>query len=305
MTVLSDLLHLLDLVPVLLRVTTPILLAALGIHISQRAGVLNLGAEGMMLSAALAAVLASAATGSPWIGLACALLTGALLGLLLSVAIHGLKSDLILSGIAFNMLASAGTTLLLYMLTGDKGLSGSLSSGTLPSLALPVIADIPVIGTLLSGHHVLTYAAFVLAPVVALVMTRTPFGIHLRAVGENAEAASTAGIDVVRMQVSALVLSGLFAGAAGAFLSMGYVSWFSQNMSAGRGFVALAADLMGQGSAYGTMAASLLLGAADAIGISLQGKGLPAELLQAMPYLVPIVALVIHARARRKRPVHS
>lgn len=305
MTAFFDLVHLLDLVPVLLRVTTPILLAGLGVHISQRAGVLNLGIEGMMLSAALAAVLASAASGSPWIGLLGALATGALLGLLLSLAVHVLKADLILSGIAINMLASAGTTLILYMATGDKGMSGSLSSGTLPSLTLPFIANLPVIGPLLSGHHVLTYAAFLLVPAVALAMTRTPFGIRLRAVGENAEAAATAGIGVVRMQVAALVLSGLFAGAAGAFLSMGYVSWFSQNMSAGRGFVALAADLMGQGSAFGTMAGSLLLGAADAVGISLQGKGLPAELLQALPYLVPIVALVLHARSRKRRALHS
>jgi simple sugar transport system permease protein len=305
MMALPDVAQLLDLVPVLLRVTTPILPAALGVHISQRAGVLNLGIEGTMLSAALAAVLASAATGNPWIGLLGALAIGALLGMLLSLAIHVLKADLILSGIAINMLASAGTTLVLYMATGDKGMSGSLSSGTLPSLTLPLVADLPVLGKLLSGHHVLTYAAFLLVPAVTLLMTRTPFGIRLRAVGENAEAAATAGIDVVRMQVTALVLSGLCAGAAGAFLSMGYVSWFSQNMSAGRGFVALAADLMGQGSAYGTMAASLLLGAADAVGISLQGKGLPAELLQALPYLVPIVALVIHARTRRKRALHS
>ncbi|NML75672.1 ABC transporter permease [Rhizobium sp. S-51] len=305
MTALADISHFLDLVPVLLRVMTPILLAALGVHISQRAGVLNLGIEGMMLSAALAAVLASAASGNPWVGLVGALLTGALLGMLLSLAVHILKADLILSGIAFNMLAAAGTTLVLYMLTGDKGMSGSLSSGTLPSLSLPFVADLPVLGRLLSGHHVLTYVAVLLVPVVAIAMTRTPFGIRLRAVGENPEAAATAGIDVVKMQVAALVLSGLFAGAAGAFLSLGYVSWFSQNMSAGRGFVALAADLMGHGSAWGTLAASLLLGAADAVAISLQGKGFPSELLQALPYLVPIVALVIHARARKKRALHS
>ncbi|PSJ53627.1 ABC transporter permease [Mesorhizobium ephedrae] len=301
MTFLETIAHIVDLVPVLLRVTTPILLAALGVHISQKAGVLNLGVEGMMLAAALAGVLASAASGSAWVGLAGALATGAVLGFLLSFAIHVLKADLILSGIALNMLAAAGTTLVLYMLTGDKGMSGSLSSGVLPSLAIPLIADIPVLGRLLSGHHVLTYLAFAMVPVVAVLMMRTPFGIRLRAVGESAEAAATAGIDVARMQIAALVLSGLLAGAAGAFLSMGYVSWFSQNMSGGRGFVALAADLMGYGSAWGTMAASLLLGAADAFVISLQGKGIPSELLQSLPYIVPIVALVIHARARRKR----
>lgn len=300
MSDLFDLSAVIALVPVLLRVTTPILLAALGVHISQRAGVLNLGIEGMMLAAALAGVVVSAWTGSAWIGLLGALLTGLLLAAMLAVAVHGLKADLILAGIALNMLAASGTTLVLFMLTGDKGMSGSLASKVLPSVALPVIADIPVLGTLLSGHHVLTYLAFLLVPVVAITMMRTPFGIRLRAVGENAEAAATAGIDVVRMQVVALLLSGLLAGAAGAFLSMGYVSWFSANMSAGRGFVALAADLMGYGSAWGTMLASLLLGTAEAVVIALQGRGLPSELLQAVPYIVPVIALVIHARRRHK-----
>lgn len=300
MSNLFDITSVIALVPVLLRVTTPILLAALGVHISQRAGVLNLGMEGMMLSAALAGVVVSALTGSAWIGLLGALFAGLVLAGMLAVAVHGLKADLILAGIALNMLAASGTTLILFMLTGDKGMSGSMASQVLPSLTLPLIAGIPVLGTLLSGHHVLTYLAFVLVPVVAITMMRTPFGIRLRAVGENAEAAATAGIDVVRMQVVALLISGLFAGAAGAFLSMGYVSWFSQNMSAGRGFVALAADLMGYGSACGTMLASLLLGTAEAVVIALQGKGLPSELLQAVPYIVPVIALVIHARRRHR-----
>lgn len=300
MSDLFDLSSIIALVPVLLRVTTPILLAALGVHISQRAGVLNLGIEGMMLSAALAGVVVSAFTGSAWIGLLGALLIGLVLAGMLAIAVHVLKADLILAGIALNMLAASGTTLILFMLTGDKGMSGSLASQVLPSVQLPLIADIPLLGTILSGHHILTYVAFLLVPVMALTMMRTPFGVRLRAVGENAEAAATAGINVVRMQVAALLLSGLLAGAAGAFLSMGYVSWFSANMSAGRGFVALAADLMGYGSAWGTMLASLLLGTADAVVIALQGRGLPSELLQAVPYIVPVIALVIHARRRHK-----
>ncbi len=256
--------------------------------------------EGMMLSAALAGVVVSAFTGSAWIGLLGALLIGLVLAGMLAIAVHALKADLILAGIALNMLAASGTTLILFMLTGDKGMSGSLASQVLPSVQLPFIADIPLLGTILSGHHILTYVAFLLVPVMALTMMRTPFGVRLRAVGENAEAAATAGINVVRMQVAALLLSGLLAGAAGAFLSMGYVSWFSANMSAGRGFVALAADLMGYGSAWGTMLASLLLGTADAVVIALQGRGLPSELLQAVPYIVPVIALVIHARRRHK-----
>jgi len=295
-----DLASLITFIPAILRVTTPILLAALGVLISERAGVLNIGVEGMMLSGAFAGVVVSAATGSASLGFLAALVVGGALGAVLSFAVHVLKSDLILSGIALNMAAAAGTTLLLFMLTGDKGMSGSLSSQVLPSLTIPGIAGIPVLGPLLSGHHILTYAAFLAVPGVGLFLMRTPMGLRLRAVGENPESAEIAGINVRRVQVGALVASGVFAGAAGAFLSMGYVSWFSQNMSAGRGFIALAAEVMGHGSASGTMFASLLLGIAEAASIALQGAGLPSELMQTVPYLVPVIALVVHARRRQR-----
>ena len=295
-----DLASLIAFVPAVLRVTTPILLAALGVLISDRAGVLNIGVEGMMLSGAFAGVVASAATGSAAVGLVAAILAGGVLGACLAGAVHVLKADLILSGIALNIAAAAGTTLLLYMLTGDKGMSGSLASQVLPNVTLPVIAGIPMLGPLVSGHHVLTYAAFLAVPGVGLFLMRTPFGLRLRAVGENPEAAAIAGIHVVRVQVLALVASGAFAGAGGAFLSMGYVSWFSQNMSAGRGFIALAAEVMGHGGASGTMLASLLLGTAEAVAIALQGRGLPSELMQTVPYIVPVIALVVYARRRQR-----
>lgn len=296
-----DLMGLVGFVPAILRVTTPVLLAALGVLICDRAGVLNIGVEGMMLSGAFAGVVASAATGSAAAGLVAAILVGGLLGALLATAVHVLKSDLILSGIALNIAASAGTTLLLFLMTGDKGMSGSLASQVLPKVTIPGIAELPVLGTLLSGHHVLTYAAFLAVPGVGLFLTRTPFGLRLRAVGESPESAAIAGINVVRVQTAALVVSGAFAGTGGAFLSMGYVSWFSQDMSAGRGFIALAAEVMGHGSASGTMFASLLLGAAEAIAVALQGRGLPSELMQSVPYIVPVIALVVYARRRQRR----
>ncbi len=294
----------LALIPAILRISTPLILAGLGVHISSKAGVLNIGIEGMMLAGALAGVVVSALTQSAWLGFGAALLTGALLAGLLSVVIHLLRADLVLSGIALNMAAIAGTTLALFALTGDKGISGSLPSLVLPSLTIPVLHDIPVLGPILSGHHMLTYLGLLAVPLVALLVTRTPFGLAMQAVGENREAAAATGIPVLRVQVSALLISGLFAGAAGAFLSMGYVSWFSQNMTAGRGFIALAADVMGFGYAWGTMAAALLLGATEAITLSLQGFGVPSELLQAIPYLVPVLAMVIHARHNRLHKDH-
>ena len=290
---------LIGLVPAILRVSTPLILAGLGVHVSSRAGVLNIGIEGMMLAGALAGVVVSALTQNAWLGLVAALMSGAALAALLSGAIHLLRADLILSGIALNMASLAGTTLALFAITGDKGISGSLPSLVLPSITIPLIDGIPFVGPILSGHHVLTYAALVAVPLVALLVTRTPLGLAMRAVGENPEAAAATGIPVLRVQVTALLISGLFAGAAGAFLSMGYVSWFSQNMTAGRGFIALAADVMGFGYAWGTLAAALLLGATEAVTLSLQGFGVPSELLQAIPYLVPVLAMVIHARGRK------
>ena len=290
---------LLGLVPAILRVSTPLLLAGLGVHVSSRAGVLNIGVEGMMLAGALAGVVVSALTQNAWLGLVAALLAGATLAALLSVAIHLLRADLVLSGIALNMAALAGTTLALFALTGDKGISGSLPSLTLPLVTIPLVDAIPILGPLLSGHHVLTYAGLIAVPLVALLVNRTPLGLAMRAVGQNPEAAAATGVPVLRVQVTALLISGLFAGAAGAFLSMGYVSWFSQNMTAGRGFIALAADVMGFGYAWGTMASALLLGATEALTLSLQGFGIPSELLQAIPYLVPVLAMVIHARRRK------
>ena len=248
-----------------------------------------------MLAGALAGVLVSALTQNAWLGLLAALATGAALAALLSVAIHLLRADLVLAGIALNMAAAAGTTLALFAITGDKGMSGSLPSLVLPAIHLPLIDTMPVVGVLLSGHHVLTYAAFLSVPLVVVLVTRTPFGLAMRAVGEDPQAAAATGIPVLRVQVTALLISGLFAGAAGAFLSMGYVSWFSQNMTAGRGFIALAADVMGFGYAWGTLAAALLLGAAEATTLSLQGFGVPSELLQAIPYLVPVLAMVLQS----------
>ncbi len=279
-----------------LRVSTPILLAALGALISDRAGVINIGVEGIMLGGAFAGVVGSAYSGNAWIGLAVAILVGMAIGGLLGVAVHVLRADLILSGVAINLAAASGTVLLLYALTGDKGMSGSLPSKVLPELPLPFL------GTVFAHQHVLTWGALLGVPLVAALLLRTPFGLHLRAVGENPEAAAIAGVRVARVQFAALLLSGGFAAAGGAFLSMGDVSWFAGGMSAGRGYIAIAAEVMGRGGAFGTGLASLVLGAADALAIDLQGIGLPSELMQTVPYVVPVVALVLHAaRGRRGR----
>ncbi len=277
-----------------LRVSTPILLAALGALISDRAGVINIGVEGIMLAGAFAGVVGSAYASNAWAGLLLAVVVGMAVGALLGFAVHVLRADLILSGVAINLAASSATVLLLYALTGDKGMSGSLPSKVLPNLRLPLLG--PVFG----NQHVLTWIALASVPLTSVLLLRTPFGLRLRAVGENPEAAAIAGVRVSRIQFAALLLSGGFAAAGGAFLSMGDVSWFAGGMSAGRGYIAIAAEVMGRGGAFGTGAASLVLGAADALAIDLQGIGLPSELMQTVPYVVPVIALVLHAARRRR-----
>lgn len=220
-----------------------------------------------------------------------ALVVGALLGWLMSLSVNRLGTDLIMTGIALNIAAAAATTLGLYLATGDKGMSGALKSGALPSLAVPFIGNI----------HVLTFAALLAVPAVSLLMMRTRFGLHLRATGVDPKSARAAGIQTGRVQMMALILSGLFGGAAGAYLSLGYVTWFAQNMTAGRGFIAIAAEVMGQGTAWGTLVASLVLAAAESIAITLQSLGLPFELMQMIPYLVPVIVLTVHAARRQRR----
>ena len=282
-----------------LRVGTPVLLAALGALISDRAGVINIGLEGIMLAGAFAGVVASAFSGNAWVGLLGAIGVGMAMGGVLALAVHVLRADLVLSGVAINLAAASLTVLLLFALTGDKGMSGKLPSKVLPNVRLPFLDPVPVLGPMLANQHVLTWAALLAVPAVWVLLWRTPFGLRLRAVGEAPEAAAIAGIAVRRVQVAALLISGGFAAAAGAFLSMGYVTWFTGGMAAGRGYVAIAAEVMGGGGAFGTLAASLVLAAADALATSLQGLGLPSELMQTVPYVVPVLALVLHAARSR------
>ncbi|KQV03166.1 ABC transporter permease [Devosia sp. Root413D1] len=284
-----------------LRVMTPLLLAALGVLISDRAGVLNIGMEGIMLSGALIGVLVSAATANPFLGLFAALIGGGLLGALMAFFINGLGTQFIITGIALNMAALAATTLGLFLATGDKGMSGALKSGVLPNLDIPLLGGVPILGPLLSGHHMLTYLAILAVPAVAIMLARTPFGLHIRAVGSDPKAAAAAGISRNRVQLYTLTLSGVFGGAAGAYLSMGYVSWFAQNMTAGRGFIALAAEVMGMGTAWGTFAAAAVLGIAETVAITMQTKGLPSELMQMIPYIVPAVMLTVYAARRQAK----
>lgn len=278
-----------------IRVTTPILFAALGALISNKAGAVNIGLEGIMLMSALAGVVASAYSGSAFLGLLGAILIGLIMASVLAYFTLKLKTNVILGGIAINFFADGGTIFLLYYLTGDKGTSSSLASKVLPSIDLPLIKDIPILGDVISGHNILTYIAILSIIGVWFLLSKTSIGLRIKSVGENEDAAKSVGINVIKTRYLAMALSGIFAGMGGAFLSMGYVSWFSRGMSAGRGWIALAAEGMGMGTVIGTTLSSLLFGVADALSNNLQLLRIPSELVTIIPYVVTVIGLLTYA----------
>nr|WP_243272872.1 MULTISPECIES: ABC transporter permease [Hungatella] len=283
-----------------MRLTTPILLAGLGALITDRAGVMNIGLEGIMLCAALAGVIGSAMTQNAFLGFLFALLVGMALGLLMAYfAIH-LKTDMVLTGIAMNLLASGGTVFVLYAVANDKGMSTSLKSLTMPVINIPFIQDIPVIGTVISGHNLLTYLALISVAAMWILLYKTPLGLRIRVVGENSHAAESVGIHVKKVQYIALAISGILAAMGGAYMSMGYMDKFARDMTAGRGFIALAAEALGRGTPVGTLLSSLVFGTADALGSNLQVLDIPVQFVQMLPYVFTVVGLVLYSAMKHK-----
>jgi general nucleoside transport system permease protein len=206
-----------------------------------------------------------------------------------------LETNIILAGIAINILATGGTIFLLYILTGDKGNSSNLASLAVPNIHIPLIKDIPFIGTVVSGHNIFVYLAFILTAVVAVMLYRTRLGVHIRAVGENPTAADSVGINVRRTQLIALLLSGFFASLGGLVMSMAYLTLFQREMTAGRGFIALAAVYLGGRKPWGTLIAAIIFGLADALSNQFGSMRIPSQLVQMIPYVATIVALVAYA----------
>ena len=278
-----------------IRVATPILLASLGAVICTKAGVVNLGLEGIMLISALAGVLGSAFGGSLWIGL--------LTGLLASVAVSAvfayfhlvLKANNVLCGTAVNTMASGLTVFVLQLATGEKGNSSSLKSFSFPNVDIPIIKDIPVLGGILSGHNALTYLALAMVVVIWFFLYKTPTGLRMRAVGENPNAASSVGQNVIKIQFLAIVLCGLMTGLGRMYLSMGYLTMFVRHMTAGRGFIALAACSMGQATPVGALISSMIFAFFDGLSNILQVLKIPSEFIQMLPYLATIAGLTVYS----------
>lgn len=272
------------------RTATPLLFAALGELLVERAGVINLGLEGAMLAGAFAALVA-AGTGSVAAGYAAGAGAGAVVGLLMAVFVFRLRTDQIIAGTAVTLLAGGATGTLYRAMYGVEG--AALSVPTSGPVAIPVLAAIPVVGPALFAQPIPTYALYVLIPVVAWWLYRTHAGLGLRAIGEAPLAATAAGIHVARAQAGALVAGSALGGLGGATLVLAQAGTFAEGMTAGRGFVAIAIVVLGRWHPLGVTLAALAFGAATALQYVFQAMGwtVPYNLFLAFPYLLTLAAL--------------
>ena len=272
------------------RVATPLLLAATGETVTERAGVINLGLEGLMLAGALAATLGASAAG-PWAGLAVAVLTGMVLAAAFAAVAIGARANQIIAGTAVT-LAAVGLTGTIYRQAYGTGGAG-LALPTLPALPLPGLARIPILGPALFDQPAPTYFALLALPLVWWVLFRTRAGLMLRATGEGAAMARAMGVRTRLVRTGATIVGGGFAGLAGATLVLAQVGTFAERMTAGRGYVAIAIVVLGRWHPIGVAVASLLFGAATALQYVFQSLGLsvPYQLFLMLPYLLTLVAL--------------
>lgn len=289
----------------ILRISTPIILPALGGLVTELSGSINVALEGTMLTSAFAGVVVSAYAQNIWLGLLAGIIAGMAFSALLAYFHLYLETNIILAGTALNIMATGGTIFLLYILTGDKGNSSSLASGMVPVVEIPFIKDIPFLGVVLSGHNIFVYIGVVLTFLTYIMLYNTKFGSHLRAVGENPIAAKSLGIRVRRIKFISIVLSGFFASLGGMNLSMAYLSLFQREMTAGRGFIALAAVYLGGKRPWGTYLAAILFGAADALSNQLGTLDIPSQWVQMIPYAITIIALVTYGLRRRAQIIEQ
>lgn len=285
-----------------LRTATPVVLAALGCLLTDQVGMMNIGVEGMMLIGAFFAVWGSFLLGSWAAGLAFALAVGVLLGLFYYLLVIKFKADEFVIGVALNIFAGGLTVFLLRTVFGP-GVKGSFSDPrvqALPALDWPLLERVPVVGPLLNGNTLLVYASWLLVLLCWVLLYKTPLGYHLRASGEHPEALRTAGKSPERMKCLASVLCGALSALAGAHLSLGYLTLFSENMSDSRGFVAVACVIFGASNPPKVFLAALLFGFLDALGLRLQ-RYVSSYLTAMVPYVVTVLMMVLVVLYRRRR----
>ena len=297
-----------DIIPLLnssIRFAVPLLLACLAGLYSERSGIVDIGLEGKMLGAAFAAAAVAALTGNVWLGMLAAIGVSISMSMIHAVASINLRGNQVISGVALNFLALGGTVFIGHSIFKRGGTTPNLAKDErIGAIELPFaqeIGQVPVIGPiyeqLISGHSIIVYFAFLAVPITAWVLMKTRFGLRLRAVGENPKALDTAGISVFLLRYQALVITGILCGIAGAYLSTAQGANFSENMTAGRGFIALAALIFAKWKPWNALWTCLLFGVLSAAQIRLQGVEfpiigeVPVQVIQAAPYVLTVILL--------------
>ncbi|MBX9455353.1 MAG: ABC transporter permease [Rhizobium sp.] len=289
-----------NLIHAAILMTTPVLLAALGGLINRTGGIVNIGLDSSMLTGALVGLILAANHGNWFVALVGAGLAGAVMGLAMSLVITRLDANEIIVGLGFNIVAAG---LVRFFLKSNYEVAGTLrlpDVTRLPRWDIPVIEDIPVLGAIFSGHDILTWSAWILVPVTVWFLKRTRGGLRLRAAGAGPKAARALGLDPLFTRDASTVFAGVMSALAGAYLSIGVVGVFNEGITAGRGFIALAAFYFGRNRPVMTSVGALLFGFFDAFQIRLQGRGIPAELVQMLPYAMVIVILTLIAISAKK-----
>lgn len=274
-----------------IRTASAIMICALGLVYSSKAGIVNIGAEGMMLTGAFMGVLGSYLTGSVWLGVLIAMLSSMLIALVFAYFTITLRADQTVVGTAINTLALGLTSTFFRTLFGVNAAPPQIDSFS--PVPLPLLSKIPVLGPSLFTQPIPVYILYLLIPACYIVMYKTNLGLKIRSVGENPLACDTLGINVFRIRYGTVLFSGLLAGFGGAFSSLGLLSFFTENMIAGRGFMAVAAVVFGKYNPLGVMGASLLFGAGEALQYRLQAANtmIPFQFLIMLPYLLTVLAL--------------
>jgi len=277
---------------------TPLLLAALGEIFAERSGILNLGIEGTMLVGAFVGFWAAFTSGNIWLGVVAGIIIGILMGLLMGILSISLRANQIVSGMAVTLF---GIGLSIFLNKAVFGMSVPSVEG-FDSIDIPLLSEVPVLGPMFFKQNILVYLTLILVPLSSIVLFQTTLGLKIRAVGENPEAADSAGIDVFRIRYLCIIFGGVMAGLAGAYLSLGYLSMFSEGMSAGRGWIAVVIVIFCRWTPRYALGGAILFGFVDALQIRFQllWRDVPTQLFFMMPYVVALTVLVL--AYRRQRP---
>jgi general nucleoside transport system permease protein len=281
-----------DLWAATLQFAALLLLPALGGVISERSGVTNIAMEGMMLTGAYAGVMTALATHSVLVGVLGAIIAGCLISLVHAIVSINFKANQIVSGIAINIAALGLTNYLLFIQTGNQGVPSLTDNLRLPNVSLGALSNIPFIGPVFFQQNVIFYVAVIILLAIQFLLFRTNIGLRIRAVGEHPLAADTAGVNVRLVRYLCVLASGALSGLAGAFLSLGIAGIFNPDMTAGAGFIALAAMIFGKYIPWGAAGACVIFGLGEALSSRMQGAGVSPSLLNTIPYVLTLIALV-------------